>query len=68
MSRIAHRCAAILLVALGTLMVLPDVSDAQYRRGGLRHESLGKEDEINSKPFIETLRVNKPAQESLAST
>jgi hypothetical protein len=37
-------------------------------KGGLRQESSGREDEFNSKPFIETLRVIKPAQESLTST
>lgn len=38
------------------------------KKRGLRQVSLGKGDEIDSKPFTETLRVIKPAQESLANT
>src|SRR3984893_5805614 len=38
------------------------------KKRGLRQVSLGKEDEIALKPFAETLRVIKPAQESPTST
>ncbi len=38
------------------------------KKRGLRQVSLGEEDEIALKPFDETLRVTKPAQESLTST